>query len=335
MIKGTAFAAGAAVTIGGTAPTNVVIVNDTTIAATTAQHAAGVADVVVSAGTTQASLPSGFTFTAPSNATNTPPVIDGLRVQGMRRNQPASMADLNETIAVTAFVRDAETPLESLTFQWTSTAGTFEGTGATVTWRAPASVARVPSTETLTLSVIERYTAPDARGLPVTQENRVDRTTDVIVHDSVNEVQKLGSDFLTMFSIDSVPPEQVVGQFSDSCPGKAAEFKDTADIRRDYVHTAYMIANQTTTTDFGGVCTFKGLVFHVDACARFSVRWETIRKADGARAVTTGVDHVTAVYERNRWALCDSEYLDSSAATPSSIFDAMKAVRWFLPQPPP
>ena len=46
-ITGTNFAAGATVTFGGTAATNVVVVNSTTITATTPLHAAGAVTVTV------------------------------------------------------------------------------------------------------------------------------------------------------------------------------------------------------------------------------------------------------------------------------------------------
>ena len=46
-ITGTGFLAGATVTLGGTAATNVTVVNSTTITATTPAHAAGAVNVVV------------------------------------------------------------------------------------------------------------------------------------------------------------------------------------------------------------------------------------------------------------------------------------------------
>ena len=46
-VTGTGFLAGATVTMGGTAASNVTVVNSTTITATTPAHAAGAVNVVV------------------------------------------------------------------------------------------------------------------------------------------------------------------------------------------------------------------------------------------------------------------------------------------------
>ena len=68
-ITGTGFAAGAAVTFGGTAATNVTVVNSTTITATTPAHAAGAADVVVTNSDAQSgTLAGGFTYNTPPPA---------------------------------------------------------------------------------------------------------------------------------------------------------------------------------------------------------------------------------------------------------------------------
>ena len=61
-ITGTNFAAGATVTFGGTAATNVVAVNSTTITATTPAHAAGAVTVTVTVNGQSGSLANGFTY---------------------------------------------------------------------------------------------------------------------------------------------------------------------------------------------------------------------------------------------------------------------------------
>src|SRR5688572_30744729 len=60
---------------------------------------------------------------------NTLPAIDSIAVQGRRARQPARFAELREILDVTATVRDSETALEELIYQWSATAGTFSGTG--------------------------------------------------------------------------------------------------------------------------------------------------------------------------------------------------------------
>ena len=76
-----------------------------------------------------------------AQASNTPPVIDSIAVQGLRARQPGNFADLGEAIAVTAKARDEETAVDQLQYVWTAPMGTFTGSGASVTWQAPASAA--------------------------------------------------------------------------------------------------------------------------------------------------------------------------------------------------
>lgn len=61
-ISGANFAAGASVTLGGVAATNVVVAGSTTITAVTGAHALGAADVVVTQGGLSATLPAAFTY---------------------------------------------------------------------------------------------------------------------------------------------------------------------------------------------------------------------------------------------------------------------------------
>jgi Concanavalin A-like lectin/glucanases superfamily/Domain of unknown function (DUF1929)/IPT/TIG domain/Bacterial Ig domain len=64
-ITGTNFAAGASVTFGGTAATNVVLVSSTSITATAPAHAAGAVTVTVTVNSQSGSLSNGFTYNAP------------------------------------------------------------------------------------------------------------------------------------------------------------------------------------------------------------------------------------------------------------------------------
>jgi hypothetical protein len=61
-ITGTNFAAGATVTFGGTAAINVVVVNGTTITATTPAHASGAVTVTVTVNGQSGNLANGFTY---------------------------------------------------------------------------------------------------------------------------------------------------------------------------------------------------------------------------------------------------------------------------------
>ena len=67
-ITGTGFLGGATVSVGGTAATGVTVVSSTSITATTAAHAPGIVDVVVTNSDTKSgTLTQGFTYTTVSN----------------------------------------------------------------------------------------------------------------------------------------------------------------------------------------------------------------------------------------------------------------------------
>ena len=73
-ITGTNFAAGATVTFGAAAATNVVVVNSTTITATTPAGSAGAVTVTVTNPSGQSgSLASGFTYVAPPTVSSVSP----------------------------------------------------------------------------------------------------------------------------------------------------------------------------------------------------------------------------------------------------------------------
>ena len=38
------------------------------------------------------------------------------------------------------------------------------------------------------------------------------------------------------------------------------------------------------------------------------VRWDVTEKATGRKAAAEGIDYVTAIYEGQRWWLCDSDF---------------------------
>ena len=83
-ITGTGFLAGATVKLGGTSATGVSVSNSTTITATTAAHAAGAVDVVVTNTDSQSgTLSQGYTYTTPVNPA---PTVSGLgRPQGRQQ----------------------------------------------------------------------------------------------------------------------------------------------------------------------------------------------------------------------------------------------------------
>ena len=72
-ITGTNFATGATVTFGGTAATNVVVVNSTSITATSPAHAVGAVTVTVTVSGQSGNLTNGFTYVAPPTVTSVSP----------------------------------------------------------------------------------------------------------------------------------------------------------------------------------------------------------------------------------------------------------------------
>jgi IPT/TIG domain len=72
-LTGTNFAAGATVTFGGTAATNVVVVNGTTITATTPAGSAGAVTVTVTVSGQSGSLTNGFTYVVPPTVSSVSP----------------------------------------------------------------------------------------------------------------------------------------------------------------------------------------------------------------------------------------------------------------------
>jgi hypothetical protein len=320
-ITGANFTQGATVMLGGIAATDVAVVNATTLTATTAPHAAGAADVAVTSGGRTGMLARAYTFVTPSVASNTPPVIIGIGVRGSLPREPAQFASLDEVVNVTAIVTDAEASPSQLTVGWSASAGAFSGAGTSVTWRAPATFS-TPGAVILTLTVTERYTVPDASGLPVTREHVVQAASTVRLHDSIKEVGDMAVQFLVDFS-RQIPPAQVMRNFSDQCSvERAAELADVERNQRDYTINTYSVGTAATTVGFTGRCPFRNVTG--DACAQVAVEWRSTNKVTGAPETARGIDQVTAVYEdgQSRWRLCASDF--NGTATPT-------AFRWLTP----
>jgi hypothetical protein len=312
-ITGTNFAAGATVTIGGVAATSVAVASATSITATTAQHASGAGDVVVTVGTLTGRLAGGFTFTAPS-VSNAPPAITGITAQDQRRGTPRNFADLEDVVDVQASVQDAETPVDQLTYEWSADVGAFEGTGRAVRWRAPDRF-QTPGDVRLNLTVIEKYDGVNDQGLPAQLENRTTGSVTVSLHDSEKELSDLGWEFLVDFSQQRLSPETIVRNFTDSCRGKSDELSDVRNNQNEQTITEYTVGSPQVTISFGAVCQyFSSRGRFGDGCAYYPVRWKSTRKSDGRVTVSQGFDQVNALFESGRWRLCDSDFNGTSTA---------------------
>jgi hypothetical protein len=248
----------------------------------------------------------------PANAL---PSIEAIAVQGRRPQQPARFADVRETVDVRATVRDAETPVEELTYEWRATAGTFVGTGANVTWTAPETVS-APTTVTITLKVIERYGNP---GQPKNFSQDVSSTQTLSLHDSQAEVGSMAVRFLTEFSQPQVNKnvDDVMRDFKPAaCPQPSLVEAEREDVIRHYTSfsmNAYTIDKPTVRIDFGEGCSFRGRPG--DGCAIVHVVWDSTDTSKNIRSTAAGLDHIGAAYAvaDSRWWLCSSDFESMTA----------------------
>jgi hypothetical protein len=299
-ITGANFGPGAAVTFGGLPATNVVVESSTSIVATTPPRGVGAADVTVNVGGRVGTLGGAFTY-QPGD----PPVIEGITARGMRPNEPAGFADAGEEITVSATVVDPDTPIEQLQFQWTADVGTFSGSGASVTWRAPSD-APTPTTVTLSLTVSDGA-------------NTASTTTKVSVHNSIKEVGDLAREFLLDFSDSSKPASFVVRNFSKSPRCEAErdeEFSQIEENRRLYRITSSFVGTPSVTVQFASrPCPYEPR--SGDACAAVPATWDSVCASADPKCTgghVDGIDYVTAVYEQSEWRLCAS-YFQGRGAT--------------------
>jgi len=293
-IRGSGFAAGATVAIGGQAAGDVRIQSaDVIVARTPASTIAGAVDITVTVSGRPAVLTSGFRYelTAP----NTAPVVRSLTAQGLRPRQPASFADYGEIIQLTVLVEDVETAPAQLVYQWQACDGTFTGMGPQVDWTAPSG-ATLPSTCNIQVTVTD---GPHV----------VTRSITVQLHNSVVEVGALALEFLEEFANSAIPAETTVRNFSDSCPGKADELEDVTYNRDTRIINSHIYGTGTATVAFGSMCRNKT----ADACVITPVEWNSTVKSSGLIEVAKGTSYISGVYRDSRWWLCDSTYQGASS----------------------
>ena len=293
-IRGSGFAAGSAVTIGGRAAADVSVRGAETITAKTpASTTAGVVDIAVTVNGRTGTLAGGFRYEVVSN---TAPVIRSIVAQGKRLRQPANFGDYGEILTLTTVVEDAQMNPALLTYQWhAGCGGTFTGTGRQVEWQTPATGANAT---TCTVEVIVSDGPRVVTGsLPVR------------LHNSAVEVRAIVLFFLEKFAESSLPAELTVNEFSNSCPGKAEELKDVANNRATRTINSHNYGTPAVTVAFGAMCRNKT----ADACAITSVEWNSTVNATGATEIAKGTSIITGVYRDSRWWLCDSLYDGTSS----------------------
>ena len=263
---------------------------------------------VAACGGSTPTVPSGGT-PPPTPPANALPVIVSFAVQGTRApKEPASFADVGEAVPVSADVRDDDTPAGQLEYQWSATAGAFSGSGASVTWTAPATAA-TPVDVTITLKVVDHYGVP---GQPPAFTQSVSGTTILSLHDSGSEVGTMARQFLLDFSESTVPVDVVMRNFDMTCGPARDERDQVANNRATFHIDKYDIKAATTTVPFGNaLCPLPpGRVQHGDACSAVPSHWESTVLANGHHQVADGVDYVSGFYHADikAWKLCDSQF---------------------------
>jgi hypothetical protein len=233
----------------------------------------------------------------PTPVTNTPPVIDSVTVD-------VTHVEAEDEVQLTAVVRDTETAVGQLTYTWAiaPSRGTLVGSGAQVRWRAPKG-ASTPDQYTFTLTVTERYTSAG-----VQKTNEVSKSVQTRYNDSVPEISNLVTVFLNDFGNDSISPEQCVRDFSDSCPGKAAELQDVKNARACCVNMGATLGTPNVTVNNSR--TFADVFVSCEFVSR--------NRMTGVIGTAKGTCRLTAVYESFRWWLCDSLFFPSPGLRPSA-----------------
>jgi hypothetical protein len=239
---------------------------------------------------------------------NNLPVIDSITIQGKRSKEPANFADLGESVPVTAKVRDDETPVDQLEYQWSATAGTFTGTGASVVWVAPAA-ATAPVDVTMTLKVVEKYGYP---GGPLSFSHDVSGNATLSLHDSTKEVGDMAHQFLLDFSDSSIRDvAYIMRNFDPSCKGTQQETQEVADNRKLFQIHRSTVGTTSVTVNFGdNFCPIPGRIQRGDACSVTPVFWDSTYLPNGSRDTVVGNDWVAAYYrpQLKAWKLCDSQF---------------------------
>lgn len=240
------------------------------------------------------------TPTAPNQA----PVIESLTVSAER-------TEAESDVTLTAIVKDDETPVEQLAFEWKAeggaNGGTFTGTGPSVKWHASRDAGTTPRDYSFTLTVTETYGTPDAQG--TRPKHTVTASGGSIrVHDSQKELGDMSVNFLKAFADSSLSSSSCLRDFTDSCPGKRAEKNDIDDNRIKFQILSSNLSLKSVSVSSGQVSATMRV-----SCGFTSKRLKC-QPEDGASCVVGKIESVagdcimTGRYEQKRWWLCDSNF---------------------------
>lgn len=249
----------------------------------------------------------------PAPVPNTPPTISSLTASSPR-------VEADGEVSLTAVVEDADTALDKLVYEWSSSPsrGTFTAAGRQARWVAP-HLQPTPDLYTLTLTVTENYT--DASG--AAKQNKVTRSVEMRYNDSYAEMTRVSTRFLTeLFANAAVTPQQAVQDFSDNCAGKAAERGDIENNRRlffiesgTFSVTSINLNAERTSGTVVGRCVFK----------------DTVR-ATGVHETVTGICTLDTVYENWKWLLCGSSFAGTGTTTSAAALSGRVPGRLVLPR---
>jgi hypothetical protein len=227
----------------------------------------------------------------------TPPIIRSIMV-------PVVRVETATDVTVTAVVEDAETPLTQLTYLWTASAGAITGTGATVTWRHDPGITAGVNV-VITLTVVDKYQAVENNAIVEREFRVVGQAAPFRVHDSMAELKALSTKFLVdLFGNSQIPPADCLVDFSEvgrCAKGKADEYEDIV-FNRSVVEIQKVVIYSQTVQVNGFVSAT------VVSDAEFFDKW--LNPGPGQPEFTsTHADYVlTAIYDADRWWLCESTY---------------------------
>jgi hypothetical protein len=248
---------------------------------------------------------------AGGGSVNLAPVIDAIALSSER-------TEVDGEITLAASVKDEETPIEQLKFEWKADGGTFSGEGASVKWRAPKDI-KTPADYTVGLTVTETYGAPDSAG--VRPQNVATGTSPAIrVHNSPKELGDMSLLFLANFANSDVSTSTCLHDFSDSCRGKAEE-KSDIDINRAYYHIlssslelkSVSIGSNRSTANMTVACAFTSRIVNCSATDPYAPACNMVGSTESVR----GDCNLTGIYEQKRWWLCDSRFASKGVLPPS------------------
>ena len=227
-------------------------------------------------------------------------------IEALILSSPRVEADLS--VQVTANVVDRLTA-GAVTYEWSVSParGSFSGSGPSVTWTSPHA-APSPADYTITLNVTETFPGADGQ---TTQVKGAPRSVVVHYNDSYKDIDRKTSRYLTqLFPNFSLAASQIMGDFSDRCPGKAQEQRDVETNRANY--------RILSGTFSGNVKLDPGLTVGNDIgpCVFRDIPTNPALPNFGKEETVSGICTMKAIYENGDWFLCESLFKGQSVTSP-------------------